>query len=338
MTPQFVGHGTPTTKRWQVPVNGIGASENDEMFLRPVLWQNDVARKCGTSHTEFVAAPSLLSDQDTRVTESFQPRRNHMAVRSSQAEWQGNLRAGNGTMKLGSGMFEGPFTFASRFESGKGTNPEELIGAAHAGCFSMFLAALLSGDGYVPNSVKTTATVHLGDGLTIKLKSNWTGGGRRSISTPRPSPTTPCGPRKAARSPRRWLPCRKSSWTPVWPRRSLARHLICFVIPAALPGLGQCGTRVAATTPAPSHPCQSRRPFRLKPRLDTIWTRKMSILPSCSLVQPRNDERQNNVIFVLHFTILTLPSRVIGWVRLTTPHSSNSVFLFNELQTKSQSV
>ena len=90
-----------------------------------------------------------------------------MAVRSSQAEWQGNLRAGNGTMKLGSGMFEGPFTFASRFESGKGTNPEELIGAAHAGCFSMFLAALLSGDGYVPNSVKTTATVHLGDGPTI---------------------------------------------------------------------------------------------------------------------------------------------------------------------------
>ena len=90
-----------------------------------------------------------------------------MAVRSSQAEWQGNLRDGNGSMKLGSGMFEGPFTFASRFENGKGTNPEELIGAAHAGCFSMFLAALLSGDGYVPNSVKTTATVHLGDGPTI---------------------------------------------------------------------------------------------------------------------------------------------------------------------------
>ena len=90
-----------------------------------------------------------------------------MAVRSSQAEWQGNLRDGNGSMKLGSGMFEGPFTFASRFENGKGTNPEELIGAAHAGCFPMILAALLSGDGFVPNSVKTTATVHLGDGPTI---------------------------------------------------------------------------------------------------------------------------------------------------------------------------
>ncbi len=70
-------------------------------------------------------------------------------------------------MKLGSGMFEGPFTFVSRFENGKGTNPEELIGAAHAGCYSMFLSALLSGDGHTPNSVKTTASVHLGEGPTI---------------------------------------------------------------------------------------------------------------------------------------------------------------------------
>ena len=68
-----------------------------------------------------------------------------MAVRNSQAHWEGNLPKGNGTMKLGSGLFEGPFTFASRFENGKGTNPEELIGAAIAGCFSMFLAALLVG-------------------------------------------------------------------------------------------------------------------------------------------------------------------------------------------------
>jgi osmotically inducible protein OsmC len=77
------------------------------------------------------------------------------------------LPKGNGTMKLGSGYFEGPFTFASRFENGKGTNPEELIGAAIAGCFSMFLSALLSGDEHVPNSVETTAAVHLGDGPTI---------------------------------------------------------------------------------------------------------------------------------------------------------------------------
>jgi hypothetical protein len=67
-----------------------------------------------------------------------------MAVRGAEATWQGTLKEGNGVMKLGSGLYEGPFTFASRFEEGKGTNPEELIGAAHAGCYSMFLSALLT--------------------------------------------------------------------------------------------------------------------------------------------------------------------------------------------------
>ena len=84
-----------------------------------------------------------------------------MAVRNAEAVWEGNLQKGNGTMKLGSGAFEGAFSFASRFEEGTGTNPEELVGAAHAGCFSMFLSALLSDAGYVPNRVHTTATVHL---------------------------------------------------------------------------------------------------------------------------------------------------------------------------------
>lgn len=84
-----------------------------------------------------------------------------MAVRNAEAVWEGNLRKGNGTMKLGSGAFEGAFSFASRFEEGTGTNPEELVGAAHAGCFSMFLSAVLSDAGYVPNRVHTTATVHL---------------------------------------------------------------------------------------------------------------------------------------------------------------------------------
>jgi osmotically inducible protein OsmC len=70
-------------------------------------------------------------------------------------------------MKLGSGAFEGPFTFASRFEEGPGTNPEELIGAAHAGCFSMFLGAVLGGAGYPPTRIETSAKVHLGDGPTI---------------------------------------------------------------------------------------------------------------------------------------------------------------------------
>lgn len=85
-----------------------------------------------------------------------------MTVRNAEAHWEGTLRAGAGTMKLGSGAYEGPYTFASRFEEGPGTNPEELIGAAHAGCYSMFLSALLSNAGYTPTRIHTTAAVHLG--------------------------------------------------------------------------------------------------------------------------------------------------------------------------------
>lgn len=92
-----------------------------------------------------------------------------MTIRTSSAEWKGTLKEGAGTMKLGSGAYEGPFTFASRFESGPGTNPEELIGAAHAGCFSMFLSALLTKEGFTPARIATTATVHLTEGPTISL-------------------------------------------------------------------------------------------------------------------------------------------------------------------------
>ena len=92
-----------------------------------------------------------------------------MAIRSSTAEWKGTLREGSGTMKVGKTGYEGPFTFASRFETGPGTNPEELVGAAHAGCFSMFLSALLTKAGFKPTRIATTATVHLGDGPTITL-------------------------------------------------------------------------------------------------------------------------------------------------------------------------
>lgn len=92
-----------------------------------------------------------------------------MSIRTSSAEWKGTLKEGAGTMKLGSGAYEGPYTFASRFESGPGTNPEELIGAAHAGCFSMFLSALLTGAGFKPARVATSARVHLGEGPTITL-------------------------------------------------------------------------------------------------------------------------------------------------------------------------
>lgn len=92
-----------------------------------------------------------------------------MAIRTSFAEWKGTLKEGSGTMRLGRSGYEGAFTYASRFESGPGTNPEELIGAAQAGCFSMFLSALLTGAGFRPVRIGTTATVHLGEGPTITL-------------------------------------------------------------------------------------------------------------------------------------------------------------------------
>ncbi len=92
-----------------------------------------------------------------------------MAIRTASAVWDGTLKEGQGHMKLGSGAFEGRFTFASRFEEGPGTNPEELVGAAHAGCFSMFLSALLTDAGYPPKQIRTSARVHLGEGPRITL-------------------------------------------------------------------------------------------------------------------------------------------------------------------------
>jgi osmotically inducible protein OsmC len=86
--------------------------------------------------------------------------------RKAEARWNGDLKAGNGTVKLESGAFEGPYSFTSRFESGKGTNPEELLGAAHAACFSMALASGMGKAGHSPKSVQTTATVHLTKGET----------------------------------------------------------------------------------------------------------------------------------------------------------------------------
>lgn len=82
-----------------------------------------------------------------------------MPVRESTATWSGDLKSGNGQMNFGD--FSGPFTFASRFESGLGTNPEELIGAAHAGCFSMAFSNMLAQAGFTPDSVTTTAAVTL---------------------------------------------------------------------------------------------------------------------------------------------------------------------------------
>jgi lipoyl-dependent peroxiredoxin len=89
-----------------------------------------------------------------------------MPKRKADARWEGSLEEGHGVMRVASGAYEGPYSFQSRFQEGDGTNPEELIAGAHAGCFSMAFAADLGRAGYEPESVETTATVHLelGDG------------------------------------------------------------------------------------------------------------------------------------------------------------------------------
>lgn len=84
-----------------------------------------------------------------------------MPVRSAEAVWEGSLREGSGRMRLAGGAFDGPYSFASRFEEGPGTNPEELLGAAHAGCFSMALSHRLAGAGFTPKRVHTKARVHI---------------------------------------------------------------------------------------------------------------------------------------------------------------------------------
>lgn len=93
-----------------------------------------------------------------------------MPTRNAEAVWEGDLKGGKGSIKLGSGAYQGAYSFNSRFENGTGTNPEELIAAAHAGCFSMAFAHGLSQAGFPPRSVHTTAKVHLeksGDGFSI---------------------------------------------------------------------------------------------------------------------------------------------------------------------------
>jgi osmotically inducible protein OsmC len=100
-----------------------------------------------------------------------------MATRNGSAQWHGNLKDGSGTVTVGDGVWSGDYSFASRFEDGEGTNPEELIAAAHAGCFTMALSAQLAEAGHAPNSVKTTARVQIRnvDGLPtideIKLET-----------------------------------------------------------------------------------------------------------------------------------------------------------------------
>jgi osmotically inducible protein OsmC len=95
-----------------------------------------------------------------------------MPVRTASAEWKGDLPKGTGTLRTETGSMEGQYSFGSRFEEGTGTNPEELIGAAHAGCFSMALSNILAKAGHTPTSVRTTAKVHLevgSEGAAITL-------------------------------------------------------------------------------------------------------------------------------------------------------------------------
>jgi lipoyl-dependent peroxiredoxin len=93
-----------------------------------------------------------------------------MPKRTASARWDGSLTEGRGTMRMASGSYEGPYSFQSRFQEGDGTNPEELIAAAHAGCFSMALSAELGRAGYEAERVETDATVQIdkvGEGFGI---------------------------------------------------------------------------------------------------------------------------------------------------------------------------
>ena len=99
--------------------------------------------------------------------------------RTADAEWRGSIKEGDGTLALGSGAFSGNYTYKSRFEDGEGTNPEELIAAAHAGCFSMALSLILGQAGHDPESIKTTADVTLkivdGNPTITKISLSTTG-------------------------------------------------------------------------------------------------------------------------------------------------------------------
>lgn len=84
-----------------------------------------------------------------------------MTARNGSAEWQGDVRSGSGTVTVGDGVFTGPFSYDSRFEEGAGTNPEQLIAAAHAGCFTMALSSVLGAAGHAPESLRTNARIQL---------------------------------------------------------------------------------------------------------------------------------------------------------------------------------
>jgi osmotically inducible protein OsmC len=84
-----------------------------------------------------------------------------MTARNGSAEWKGSIESGSGSVTVGDGVFEGPYSYESRFAEGEGTNPEQLIAAAHAACFTMALSNVLGAAGHVPDALRTNARVQL---------------------------------------------------------------------------------------------------------------------------------------------------------------------------------
>jgi osmotically inducible protein OsmC len=127
-----------------------------------------------------------------------------MTIRLAEAEWNGNLAQGSGQIRLGSGAYEGPYNFRSRMGDGKGTNPEELLGAAHAGCFSMALVLELTKAGFPVQRIHTRAKVHFeereGEWSIRRIDLEAQHGSR--ISRREPSKST-------RRAPRRTVQCRE---------------------------------------------------------------------------------------------------------------------------------
>jgi osmotically inducible protein OsmC len=112
-----------------------------------------------TTRPALVGSPPFpVGSMQSRIEEAEMP------VRTADAVWTGNLQEGTGRMRFGGGAFEGKYSFSSRFEEGEGTNPEELIAAAQAGCYSMQLSSNLGKAGLSPDHVTTTAVVHLDKG------------------------------------------------------------------------------------------------------------------------------------------------------------------------------
>jgi len=119
--------------------------------------------QCSGRHAHSIRAhaPRSAGQAQARLSALTTTGGTTMATRTGSAEWQGDLQDGGGTLTVGDGVFEGAYSFASRFEEGEGTNPEELIAAAHASCFAMALSNILAENGHSPTSVRASARVGL---------------------------------------------------------------------------------------------------------------------------------------------------------------------------------